>query len=132
MGKVFLSWSSGRIRLNRKREVIVSQWRLFRLFAILAVAILLPTLAQSAVKATLHLFHAVTLSGTELHPGTYSLVVTTSKAILKQFGEVVTEATVRWKDGDENEFATHVVLDGNSIKEIRFAGKTRYIVVQQW
>lgn len=32
----------------------------------------------------------------------------------------------------QKEFATHVVLDGNNIKEIRFAGRTRYIVIQQW
>jgi hypothetical protein len=119
----------------------VSRWRLFRLLAMVAAAAFLqPALArsaetedaQSAVKATLHLFHAVTLSGKELHPGTYSLVASASKATLKESGKVVAEAQVRWKDGDQNEFATRVVLDGSSIKEIRFAGKTRYIVIQQW
>jgi hypothetical protein len=52
--------------------------------------------------------------------------------MLKQPGKVVAEAPVQWKDGDKKEFATHVVLDGNNIKEIRFAGRTRYIVIQQW
>lgn len=54
-----------------------------RLLVILAIAaILLLVVArsantedvQSAVKATLHFFRAVTLSGKELQPGTYSLV----------------------------------------------------------
>jgi hypothetical protein len=119
----------------------VSRWRLFRLLAILAVAaIILLALArsantegaQSAVKASLHFFHAVTLSGKELQPGTYSLVTNSSKVMLKQSGKVVAEAPVQWKDGGKKEFATHVVLDGNDIKEIRFAGRTRYIVIQQW
>ncbi|MFY9530064.1 MAG: hypothetical protein WBC04_07085 [Candidatus Acidiferrales bacterium] len=119
----------------------MSRRRLFRLLAILAIAaILLLALArsantedaQSAVKATLHFFHAVTLSGKELQPGTYSLVADGSKVTLKQSGKVVAEAPVQWKDADKKEFATNVVLDGNNIKEIRFAGKTRYIVIQQW
>jgi hypothetical protein len=120
---------------------MVPRRRVFRLLVILAIAaILLLALAhsantedaQSAVKATLHFFHAVTLSGRELQPGTYSLVADGSKVTLKQSGKVIAEAPVQWKDADKKEFATKVVLDGNNIKEIRFAGKTRYIVIQQW
>ena len=112
-----------------------------RLLAILAIAaILLLALArsantkdvQSAVEATIHFFRALKLSGKELQPGIYSLVADGSKVTLKQSGKVVTEAQVQWKDADKKEFVTHVVLDGNNIKEIRFAGTTRYIVIQQW
>jgi len=119
----------------------VSRWRLFRLLAMLTVAaILLLLLArsantegvESAVKSSLHFFHAVRLSGKEVQPGTYSLVANSSKVMLKQSGKVVAEAPIQWKDGGKKEFATHVVLDGNNIKEIRFAGRTRYIVIQQW
>jgi hypothetical protein len=119
----------------------VSWWRPFRLLAMLAVAaILLLALgrsanaegAQSAVEASLHFFRVVTLSGKELQPGIYSLVANSSKVTLKQSGKVVAEAPVQWKDGDKKEFATHVVLDGNNIKEIRFAGRARYVVIQQW
>jgi hypothetical protein len=119
----------------------VSRWRPFRLLAMLAVAaILLLALArsantegvESAVKSSLHFFHAVTLSEKEVQPGIYSLVANSSKVMLKQSGKVVAEAPVQWKDGDKKEFATHVVLDGNNIKEIRFAGRTRYIVIQRW
>ena len=112
-----------------------------RLLAILAItAILLLALArsanaedvQSAVKATLHFFRAVTLSGKELQPETYSLVADRSIVSLKQSGKVVAEAQVQWKHAGKKEFATHVVFDGSNIKEIRFAGTTRYIVIQQW
>lgn len=116
----------------------MSRWRLIRLLAMLAVAAILLALArsentesaQSAVETSLHFFRAVTLSGKELQPGIYSLVANSSKVMLKQSGRVVAEAPVQWKDGDKKEFATHVVLDGNNIKEIRFAGRTRYIVIQ--
>lgn len=119
----------------------MSRCRLFRLLAMLAiVAILLLALARSAntesvgsaVKSSLHFFHAVTLSGKEVQPGTYSLVANSAKVMLKQSGKLVADAPVQWKDGGRKEFATHVVLDGNNIKEIRFAGRTRYIVIQQW
>ena len=112
-----------------------------RLLAILAIAVtLLLALArsantedvQSALKATLHFFRAVTLSGTELQPGTYSLVADRSIVTLKQSGKVVAGAQIQWKDADKKELATHVVLDGSNIKEIRFAGTNRYIVILQW
>jgi len=88
--------------------------------------------AESAVETSLHFFHAVTLSGKELQPGIYSLMANSSKVMLKRSGKVVAEAPVQWKDGDKKEFATHVVLDGNNIKEIRFVGRTRYIVIQHF
>jgi hypothetical protein len=118
----------------------VSRCRLFRFLAAqVFVAILLLALtrsantepAESAVETSLHFFHAVTLSGKELQPGIYSLVADSSKVMLKQSGKVVADAPVQWKDGDKKEFANHVVLDGKNIKEIRFAGRTRYIVIQQ-
>jgi hypothetical protein len=118
----------------------VSRCRLFRFLAAqVFVAILLLALTRSAntepaepaVEISLHFFHAVTLSGKELQPGIYSLVADSSKVMLKQSGKVVADAPVQWKDGDKKEFANHVVLDGKNIKEIRFAGRTRYIVIQQ-
>jgi hypothetical protein len=115
----------------------VSRCRLLRFLAAqVFVAILLLALSRSAntepaVETSLHFFHAVTLSGKELQPGIYSLVADSSKVMLKQSGKVVADAPVQWKDGDKKEFANHVVLDGKNIKEIRFAGRTRYIVIQQ-
>jgi len=130
-----------RIRANWKGDLTVSRWRLFRFLAaqvVMAILLLLaPTRsantepAESAVETSLHFFHAVTLSGKELQPGIYSLVANSSKVMLKQSGKIVADAPVQWKDGGKKEFATHVVLDGNNIKEIRFAGRTRYIVIQQ-
>jgi hypothetical protein len=119
----------------------VSRWRLFRFLAAqVFVAILLLALtrsantepAESAVETSLHFFHAVTLSGKELQPGIYSLVANSSKVMLKQSGKIVADAPVQWKDSGKKELATHVVLDGNNIKEIRFAGRTRYIVIKRW
>jgi hypothetical protein len=119
----------------------VSRWRLFRFLAAqVFVAILLLALtcsantepAESAVETSLHFFHAVTLSGKELQPGIYSLVANSSKVMLKQSGKIVAYAPVQWKDSGKKEFATHVVLDGNNIKEIRFAGRTCYIVIKRW
>jgi hypothetical protein len=118
----------------------VSRWRLLRFVetqVFVAILALAPSCcanaepAESAVETSLHLFHAVRLSGKELQPGIYSLVANSSKVMLKRSGKIVADASVQWKDGGKKEFATHVVLDGNNIKEIRFAGRARYIVVQQ-
>ncbi|MFY9529304.1 MAG: hypothetical protein WBC04_25825 [Candidatus Acidiferrales bacterium] len=120
----------------------MSRRSLIRLIAVLAVAaIAVPALAGIAVakdskdskatfKATLDLSSAATLGGTALKPGTYSLVADESKVTLKLGSKVVAEAPVQWKDADKKEFATNVVLEGKSIKEIRFGGKTRYLIVQ--
>jgi hypothetical protein len=120
----------------------MSRRSLIRLIAILTVAaIAVPTFtgiavakdskdSKATVKTTLDLASAASLGGTALKAGTYSLVADESKVTLKQGSKVVAEAPVQWKDADKKEFATNVVLEGNSIKEIRFGGKTRYLVVQ--
>jgi hypothetical protein len=126
-------------RANEKGGKTMSRRSLIRVIAVLAVAaIAVPALAgialakdsKATVKATLDLISAATLAGTPLKPGIYSLVADESKMTLKQGSKVVAEAPVHWKDADKKEFATNVVLEGNSIKEIRFGGKTRYLVVQ--
>ncbi len=118
----------------------MSRRSLIRLIGMLAVAAItvsaLSGIAvakdmKATVKTTLDLFSAATLGGKELKPGTYSVIADESKVTLKQGSKVVAEAPVQWKDADKKEYSTNVVLEGNSIKEIRFGGKTRYLIVQE-
>lgn len=118
----------------------MSRRSLIRLIGMLAVAaIAVPALSgiaaakdmKATVKTTLDLVSAATLGGKDLKPGTYDLIADESKVTFKQGSKVVAEAPVQWKDADKKQYATNIVLEGNSIKEIRFGGKTRYLVVQE-
>lgn len=111
--------------------------RLFAVFATLALTIALSAgLAHAkdpstTFKSSLSLPSPATLGGKQLPAGSYSVIADESKITLKQGGKVVAEAPIEWKDAGQKEFANNVVVEANSIKEIRFGGKTRYIVVQQ-
>lgn len=69
------------------------------------------------------------LAGTELKPGDYNVAADDTKLSLSFNGKVVAETNVEWKDAGSKASQTSVLVDGDSIKEIRFAGKTRYAVI---
>jgi hypothetical protein len=43
---------------------------------------------------------------------------------------VVAEANAQWMDGQGKASDTSLVTDGDNIREIRFGGKSRYVVIR--
>lgn len=99
----------------------------FAVLTLLALAI--PALAKP-VNTRVTLMFAGKLGGTQLKPGDYELIADESKVLFKLHGKVVAEAKAEWKDSDKKTEATSLLLDGDEIREIRFAGKKNYVVVR--
>ena len=114
------------------QRMFVKQW----LFLVLAIATAVPAFARVAkefklpLKATIDVAGPASIAGKALKSGSYKVVADESKVTLSQFGKVVAEANVSWADADGKEPETDIVLQAGAIKEIRFAGKTRYVVIQ--
>jgi hypothetical protein len=106
--------------------------------AALALALVLPLLATPAlaknssgvVKTSITLAVPASLGGMSLKAGRYSVITDGSKVTLKQEGKVVAEAPAQWADAKEKFDASGVVIDGNDIREIRFGGQARYLVIR--
>ncbi len=117
----------------------MSSRMLFSFFAgLLALALALPAVAAPRVakdgkptmKATLSLPDPVTIGGKQLKPGDYQVAADGTKVTITQYGKVVAEANAQFVDGTDKQKANAVVLDGDQVKEIRFGGKSRYVVIQ--
>lgn len=85
---------------------------------------------KAVVKANITLFNAHMLAGTELKAGNYQIVADESKVTVMKNGKVVAEANAQWMDGQGKASDTAVVTAGNSIREIHFGGKSRYVVIR--
>jgi hypothetical protein len=79
------------------------------------------------VKTDLRLLSPATLGGTDLKAGEYSVTADDTHA----GGKVMAEASIQWKDESAKRQDTAVVVDGNQIKEIHFAGKMKYVEITQ-
>lgn len=117
----------------------MSRNKLIPLFAaVLALAISIPALAASKKKSdpkpiarsTFQLIGEETLGGTPLKAGVYVVTADESKVSFWRNDKLVAEAPVAWQDLLEPTARNTVVLDSGKIHEIRFAGKTRSVVVQ--
>ena len=116
----------------------MSRRMFFSFFAgLLALALALPAVATPRVakdgktmKATLSLPDPVTIGGKQLKPGDYQVAADGTKVTITQYGKVVAEANAQFVDGTNKQKANAVVLDGDQVKEIRFSGKSRYVVIQ--
>ena len=83
-----------------------------------------------AVKTTITLSSPVTIGGKTLKAGQYSVIADESKVQLKLDGKVVAEVPAQWQDASSKFDASGVVLDGKDLREIRFGGKSRYVVIR--
>jgi hypothetical protein len=117
----------------------MSRTTVYRMLTItLALALALPLFAapglskssNGAVKSTFTLSETATLAGKTLQPGQYSVIADDSKVTVKQGGKVVAEFAAEWVDGKDKQESTAVVRDGNEIHQIRFSGKSRYVVIR--
>ncbi len=85
---------------------------------------------KTTLKGTFMLPNAVTIGGKELKPGSYWVVADGSKVTISQDGKVMAEVNAQFVEGQNKQHSSAVVLDGNQVREIRFAGKSRYVVIQ--
>ena len=103
----------------------------------LVVALALPLVAtpalakdSGAVKTSITLASPANLGGTTLKAGEYSVIADETKVTLKRDGKVVAEVSAQWADAKQKFDASSVVIEGNDIREIRFGGKSRYVVIR--
>jgi hypothetical protein len=125
---------------EQKEETTMSREFTKRLLGVMLVlAMAIPAMAgprvskseRATVKSTLTLPSAITIAGKNLKPGVYSVVADESKVKISLDGRVVAEAPIQWADATGKIQQTAVVLDSNNqLKEIRFSGKSRYVVLQ--
>jgi hypothetical protein len=80
-------------------------------------------------SATMEILTPVTLGGTQISPGTYSVTADDSKVTVRQKGKMIAEASVQWKDENVKAKYTNIVTVGDQVTEIHFGGKMRYIAV---
>lgn len=101
-----------------------------------ALALAMPIAARSAAAkntksttTTMNILNPTSLSGKEIKPGSYRVTVDDAKVTLERDGKVVAEAAAQWKDAPSKADYSMIVKDEHGIKEIHFAGKTRYIEI---
>ncbi len=86
-----------------------------------------PARNPKTITETMGIFDPVTLAGKQLKPGTYVVTADDTKVTLTRNGKVVAEVAAQWKDeADKARYSSIVAPDGK-VKEIHFAGKTRYL-----
>lgn len=86
---------------------------------------------KGAAATTLDVLNVVSLGSKQLKPGTYEVTADDTKVKFALDGKVVAEAAAQWKDGGaKSKYSTILASDGK-IKEIRFAGKDRYLEITE-
>lgn len=125
---------------NSKKEKNMSRFR-FRL-SIVFVALVLMFFASSAVRAnsagnkgdigtTLNVMTQVSVGGTAVAPGTYTVKVDGTKVMFVQNGKTIAQANVEWKDSAQKSPYSNLLAEQGVVKEIHFSGKTRYVTITQ-
>jgi multidrug efflux pump subunit AcrA (membrane-fusion protein) len=88
-----------------------------------------PAKNPNAITTTVDIFNPASLAGKQLKPGTYVITADDSKVTLVLNGKVVAEAPAQGKDrAGRAQNSTVEAIEGK-IKEIHFAGKTRYLEI---
>jgi hypothetical protein len=85
---------------------------------------------KSDFTSTVNVLDPLTLGGTSLKPGTYTVKATDSEVTLVQNGKEVAHVSVQWKDSANKAQSSALMADSGAIKEIHFGGKTRYAVIE--
>lgn len=81
---------------------------------------------KSHISSTLDVLTPVTVAGTSIAPGTYTVRADGTKVTFVKNGKTVAQANVEWKDSAQKAQSTSLLADQGSVKEIHFSGKTRY------
>ena len=88
-----------------------------------------PAKNPNTITATMEVFNPVSLAGKQLKPGTYVITADESKVTLVLNGKVIAEAPAQWKDSAAKARSSTIMASDGKIKEIHFAGKTRYVEI---
>jgi len=112
---------------------------LFTVLGALALALALPIAARSddtdptkeIVSKSMNLNNPVTLGGTELKPGSYSVKAYSVKVTFSRGGKMIAEAPVQWKDEADEAAYSAIVTESGQIREIHFLGKSKYVEIAQ-
>jgi len=83
------------------------------------------------ISSTLDVLTPVSLAGTSLQPGTYTVKATNTTVTFVKNGKTVAQSNVEWKDSPQKASATNLLAESGTVKEIHFAGKTRYVTIAQ-
>jgi regulator of RNase E activity RraA len=100
------------------------------LFALPAAHASIPA-ASSKITSTLDLLSTVTLGGTTVKPGSYTVTADDTTVTLVSKGKTIAQAKVQWKDSAQKAQSTSVLVDGGVAKEIHFSGKTKYVEITE-
>ena len=103
----------------------------FKVVGVLAIiaALAIPALAGPS-KAIVRLSVPATLAGTTLEAGEYQVIATDTKVTIKlsRRNKALLEADANWAEATAKEEYNTCIIKEGVIKEIRFAGKTKYLV----
>lgn len=86
-----------------------------------------PAKNPKTITATMDIFNPVSLAGKQLKPGTYVVTADETKVTLTRNGKVIAEVAAQWKDAAGKAEYSSIVAPEGKVKEIHFAGKTRYL-----
>jgi hypothetical protein len=119
-----------RSTLVKKEIPRMTRRKLIDVLALIAV-LAIPALAGPS-KATLRLSIPVTLAGTALDAGEYEVTATEAKVTVRLAGrqKVLLEKEANWVDAPEKTDHNTCIIQNGVIKEIRFAGKKRFLSFQ--
>lgn len=113
--------------------------RLCQVFALaLLLAVALPVIATPKdgmtltgnilAKGTFNVADSKSLNGTTLPPGEYKVIVSGSQVSFLLKGKIVAQAPIEWKDTERTD-NNALVDESGSIREIRFKGKRRSVII---
>jgi hypothetical protein len=85
--------------------------------------------ASDAVSTTLNVLQPLTIGGTTVKPGTYTVNADSVKVTFVSHGKTIAQANVQWRDSDQKSKSTNLLAQDGAIKEIHFSGKTRYVEI---
>jgi hypothetical protein len=117
-------------------EKMISR-RGFNLFAPILVALLvaMPLAARDngkngkATSTEVDILSSCSLAGKQLKPGTYHVTADDAKVTIEMNGKVVAEAPVTWKDETSKPRNSNIVTNDNTVTEIHFNGKMRFVSI---
>jgi len=104
---------------------------------LIALVMAMPLAARVGTNGTkptttsMEILNTISLGGTQIKPGTYTVTADDSKVTLTQKGKMIAEAPAQWKDGSVKARYSNIVTVNDQVTEIHFGGKMRYVSVAQ-
>lgn len=104
---------------------------LLRLVALLVVvALAVPALAKP-ISRSISLTQRARFAGTTLDAGSYQLLIDGTSVTIKKGRQVVAQVEGQWEQLAKSPDYTSILLgDNGEVKEIRFRGEKRYLVIR--